>query len=94
MAKAIKVIKARMFQSYCSYRWQDAHKTDNDVVPYRQALAIDLLCEDCFGHDLIDYWHMLDEDTQENLAYGSMSDREIVALMDYLNVKLTEWHEC
>lgn len=90
MSKKAKRIKAKMFQAYCEYRWEDRHREGTDVVPYRMALAIDLLCESCYGHDLIDYWYALDEGTQEDVAFGMMSTKQIVKLMDYLKLSIAD----
>lgn len=82
----IEKVKVQMFKAYTWYRYLEAK--DGVTVSTHQALAINLLYEECFGTDLIDLWYEMNSDTMQEVALEEISDEEILALMGYLQVRV------
>lgn len=78
----IEKVKVQMFKAYTWYRYEE-----DDFAP-KQALAIDMLYEDCFGNDLLSLWQEMNDDTRKEVALECMCDEEIMALMGYLQVRV------
>lgn len=86
----IEKVKVQMFKAYTWYRYLEAKGGDSLVSQSagHQALAINLLYEECFGTDLIDLWYEMNSDTMQEVALEEISDEEILALMGYLQVRV------
>lgn len=82
----IENVKVQMFKAYTWYRYLEAK--DNNLRATHQALAINLLYEECFGSDLINLWYEMNDDTKQEVALEDICDEEILALMGYLQVRV------
>lgn len=84
----IEKVKVQMFKAYTWYKYLE--NSDEELARERtqQALAIDMLYEDCFGHELLGLWQEMNDDTRQEVALESLCDEEVLALMGYLQVRV------
>lgn len=80
----IENVKVQMFKAYTWYKYLD----EDDTFAPKQAFAVDVLYENCFGNDLLSLWQEMNDDTRQEVALEEICDEEILALMGYLQVRV------